>query len=296
MKKVILLISLTIISVTSFGQWNWGINFENSWYIDRIVRDTFSNPNCNWQVGHPSKTAFTSANSVPNAIVTDTLNPVPANDTSIFYLKHVRTPSAPFHVFGLHFWYMLDGDSTDFGKIEISPDSGNNWINVLTQDTTYQINWNSTKPKLSGSTAGWQLFNMGMMQWASATSGFPVLMTADTILFRFTYITDSNSSPHDGWMIDDFTLEDWYEGIEEIQNDNLISVSPNPTSIELRIHRTKVTENEKVQILNFTGQILYNNSNFIGESIDTQQLPNGIYLLKYSDSKNFSVKRFTIQH
>ncbi len=296
MKKLLLSISLILIAATSFGQWQWGIDFEAPFYLDRIVRDTITNPNCIWQIGQPSKTVFTSAHSAPNAIVTDILNPVPANDTSIFYLKHVRTPSAPFHVFILRFWFRMDGDSADFGKIEISPDTGNTWINVLTQDTTFQMNWNSLKPTLTGSTAGWQSFDLDMTTWASGFGTFPIYMTADTILFRFTYISDSSSALHDGWMIDDFMLEDWFEGIEEFQNDSLISIYPNPTSDELKIHRTKGNDNGKVQIFNYTGQVLYNSPYFINESIDTKQLANGIYLLKYSDTKSFSIKRFVVQH
>ena len=121
-------------------------------------------------------------------------------------------------------------------------------------------------------------------------------MTSDTILFRFTYITDSNSTSHDGWMIDDFNLEDWWQGIDEIQNDNLISISPNPTSNELRIHRMNVNDNSRVQILNCTGQILYDDSKYNGESIDTRRINNGIYLLMYSDDKIYSIKKFIVQH
>ena len=135
-----------------------------------------------------------------------------------------------------------------------------------------------------------------MEAWASGWGVFPVAMTADTILFRFTYVTDGNSTAHDGWIIDDFQLEDWWEGIEEIQNDNLISISPNPTSDELRIHRTRASDKQRIQILNYTGQLFYDNSNFIGETFNARQLANGIYLLKYSDSKNFSIKKFVVQH
>lgn len=296
MKKILFSTLLSIITATSFGQVSWGIDFETPYYLDRIVRDTISNINCSWQVGQPSKTVFTSAHSGSNAILTDTLNSVPANDTSIFYLKHVRDQFAPFHIFVLNFWYRMNGDSTDFGTIEISPDTGHTWINVLTQDTIFSLLWQSPKPTLNGSTNGWQLFSLDMESWASNGGIFPIAMTADTILFRFTYITDSTSAPHDGWMLDDFYLEDWYSGISEIQNDNLISISPNPTSDELRIHRTKVSANSRIQILSYTGQVLYDNSNLIGETIDTQQLTNGIYLLKYSDAKSYAIKRFIVQH
>jgi hypothetical protein len=299
MKIIVLSILLATVSVNSFAQWTWGINFDTPSYQDRIVRDTISNPNCIWQVGQPTKAVFTSAYSVPNAIVTDTSSPVPARDTSIFYLRHVRNQLLPFHIFTLHFWYQMDGDPTDFGTIEISPDTGHTWINVLTEDTTYQMLWISAKPTLTGSTVGWQPFDLDMYLWASnwpCNTPFPVLMTADTILFRFTYVTDSGTVPHDGWIIDDFHLEDWFEGIHEVRNDKLITVSPNPTSDVLRIDRVKVDDRSQIQIVNYTGQIVYSNPNFVGDIIDIRHLPNGVYFLKYSDTKNFSVKRFVVQH
>ncbi|HTM66936.1 MAG TPA: T9SS type A sorting domain-containing protein [Flavipsychrobacter sp.] len=298
MKTIVLSILLATFSVTSFAQSIWGINFDTPLFQDRIVRDTLSNPDCIWQVGKPTKTVFTSAHSAPNAIVTDTSSSVPASDTSIFYLLHVREQLLPSHIFSLHFWYQMDGDSTDFGMIEISPDTGHTWVNVLTEDTTYQMYWISPKPTLTGSTVGWQPFDLYMGGWASNAGGgpFPVLMTADTILFRFTYVTDSGSLPHDGWIIDDFHLEDWFESIHEVRNDNLITVSPNPASDVLKIHRLKVGDRQQIQIVNYTGEIIYNNPNFVGEIVDISQLPNGVYLLKYSDTKNVSVKSFIVQH
>lgn len=296
LKKILLSISLTLIAATSFGQFGWGIDFDTPWYLDRIVRDTITNPNCSWQVGHPTKTVFTSAHSILNAIVTDTLNPVTANDTSIFYLKHVRDQFQQFHIFVLHFWYQMDGDSTDFGAIEISPDTGHTWINVLTQDTTFLMNWQTPKPTLTGSTTGWQSFNLSLENWASSWGTFPISMTADTILIRFTYITDSSSSPHDGWIIDDFNLEDWAEGIQETQNDNLISVFPNPTSEELEVRQKTKTDKQSIQVFDFIGRLVIENLNFSGQTIDTRQLNNGVYLLKYSDTKNYSLKKFVVQH
>lgn len=297
MKNILLSISLSLIAVTSYGQPSWGVSFDVPLFLDRVVRDTLTNPNCIWQVGQPNKAVFTSAHSVPNAIVTDTLNHVPANDTSVFYLKHERDNfSQPFHVFVLHFWYQMDGDSTDFGIIEISPDTGNTWINVLTQDTTYQMHWDSPKPTLTGSTTGWQSFDLNMEAWASGWETFPTAMTADTILFRFTYITDSSSVPHDGWIIDDIQLEDWYERISEIQNDNLISVFPNPVSHELFIQQKIKTDKQSIQVFDFTGRLVYEDLNFSGQNIDTRQLKSGVYLLKHSDTKNYSLKKIVVQH
>ena len=58
----------------------------------------------------------------------------------------------------------------------------------------------------------------------------------------------------------------------------------------------KSSNKQTIQIFNYTGQLLYDNQNFSGEIIDTQQLNNGIYLLKYSDTKSFSIKKFIVNH
>jgi len=294
MKKFLLSVSFTLIVAASFAQPIWGIDFDCQTNLNRISIDTFSNPNCIWQIGEPAKTVFTTTHSVPHVIVTDKLNPVPANDTSIFYLKHVTSP-IPLHHLSMSFWYQMDGDSTDRGIIEVSPDSAHTiWINLLTQDTTYYFHWITTKPSLTGSTIGWQNFQVTLMEAYANMGGY---LLTDTLLFRFTYITDSISTPHDGWMIDDFIIEDDVaEGMNKFQNDNFISVYPNPAAEHLTIRNTKNCDKKTVQILNYSGQIQYENDDFQGDFIDIRQLSNGVYFLKYSDTKRFSVKNFLINH
>jgi hypothetical protein len=296
--KKLLLFFLLLSTIPSFGQWYWNVDFDSSWNLNKVYRDTISNPNCKWQIGQPSKTVFTSARSVPNAIVTDLSHPVPANDTSTFFLIHHRDTTALFHeAFTLDFMYQMDGDSTDYGIIEVSPDEGKTWVNMLTQDSIYQLDWNnSSKPTLKGSTNGWKSFHVNMWKWASSWGTYLAAMTADTILFKFTYITDNNATPRDGWMIDDILVEDMWEGISEIQKDDLISIYPNPTSDNLQIQRTNDSNKQSIQILNNEGKVVYDNPNFTGTSVDTKQLANGIYFLKYSDKDNFSVKKFVVQH
>lgn len=239
MKKLIFTIVMLTLSIHSFGQWDWGINFESTWYLDRISIDTLSNPNCIWQIGEPNKSEFTEARSLPNAILTDIVNPVPPNDTSVFYLFHERDNSNPFHIFVLRFWYKMHGERTDFGKIEISPNEGTDWVNVLTGDQIYNMYWVSPKPTLNGSTDDWQHFALDISEWASDWDNFPIPMNADTIQFRFTYITDNSVSSYDGWMLDDIYLEDWWENISESRQHNLIDLYPNPTSGKLMITTAK---------------------------------------------------------
>lgn len=300
MKILLLFISFAFITANSLGQQFWGIDFDTPINLERVLKDTISNPNCNWQIGKPNKTIFNSSYSVPNSIVTDTINSVPPNDTSSFYLIHQR----PFygdsiHAFGLEFFYKLDGDSTDFGLIEISPDSGITWINMLTQDTTYQFSWALPKPTLTGSTNGWEHFSVYMSPWASCSDTFPVYMTSDSILFRFTYITNADSSAHDGWIIDDIYIVDApspFDGLNEIHSSDLIAIYPNPVSQKLRIKRNKNITKCSIQIYSYTGELVLSHKNLVDDTIDISFLADGSYLLKYVDDNSYSINKFTVRH
>jgi hypothetical protein len=182
---------------------------------------------------------------------------------------------------------------TDYGTIEFSPDNGTTWIDLI-NDTTYSSSfwWNLPKPTFSGNSYGWQYFYVNIAGLGPIFG----IQNGDTVLFRFTFISDSAQTNKDGLMFDDFQFHDYFEGIEETQDNNLISIYPNPTSDELSIYKTISGAYSRIQILNYTGQILYDVSNFVEEALDIGMLKNGIYLLKYSDNKYFSVKTFVVEH
>ena len=293
MKRLLLLISLTIIAATAFGQWGWDLNFENPAYLNSVVIDTSSNPNNIWQIGHPNKTIFITAHSAPNVIATDTLNSYPINDTSSFTIIHIADLGwqATYPNIYIDGWYFVNSDTlTDYGYIEFSPDQGITWFHVdSVGNHGCCFAGPEDLPTFTGNSFGWQHFHYCLCTSTPVNYG-------DTVLYRFTFISDNFQTNKDGLMFDDLHFEDMIEGIDEIQNDNLISIFPNPTSDKLSIHKTRTGNKQSVQILNYTGQVLYNNLNFIGETIDTGQLTNGIYLLRYSDTKNFSIKKFIVQH
>lgn len=296
MKTLLVATIFFSITIASYGQFNYFINFENSWNEEQIKIELSNNPLNPWMVGKPDKTTFTEAYSKPNAIMTDTLNSVQPNDTSIFYLYHERDNAAPFHIFDLNFWFQMEGDSTDFGTIEISPDNGFNWINVLQQDTTYDIRWRAEKPTLSGSTNGWTEFSITMENWASTWGVFPIPMTADTIIFKFTYITDSNITQYGGWIIDNFHVNDFWESVKESRLDDLISIYPNPANEYLYIKSKSSRNNSHVQILNNLGQVVYSKAFNEKETINVGFLKNGIYYLKFTDFEFYTTKKIIIDH
>jgi hypothetical protein len=296
MKKALLLLALAAFSCSIFAQDWYDINFDNPYYLDRVYADTVSNPNCSWQVGQPDKTWFTEAWSLPNALVTDLNNSVSPGDTSRFYLWHLRDNFNPWHLFLLEFWYQMDGDSTDFGRVEISPDNGENWVNVLIQDEEYAMNWQGEKPSLKGSKHEWTHFYLDMTMWASGWEPVPIPMIADTIWFRFTYITDQNGTPNDGWMIDEFHLEDWWEGVGEIKANNLIEVYPNPASDRLFIKAQQDFTNAALQIFSSEGKRVFIDPGFSSNFLDLRSFAEGTYYLRYAADDKYAIKPFVVKH
>ena len=286
-----------LFSVASFSQSSsfYTLDFEDTAALHHLRIDSVSNLNDIWQVGAPQKTIFTNAYSNPNVIVTDTIIPYPINDTSSFTIVNVAGDGFTYpHTASLIGEYSVNSDTlTDFGTIEFSPDNGTSWYDII-NDTfiTNHINLQQHWISLTGNSNGWQQFYVNLAPLGPLFN----IQLGDTVLWRFTFISDSIQTNKDGLMFDNLYFEDYVEGIPEIQNDNLISISPNPTSNELRIYKSNVSDSQKVQVLNYRGQVLYDNSNFIGDMIDIRQLPNGIYLLKYAATKYFSVKKFVVQH
>jgi hypothetical protein len=97
-------------------------------------------------------------------------------------------------------------------------------------------------------------------------------------------------------MIDNIQLiTDICEGIKETKNNDSIFIYPNPTNDLLFIQRNINTLNEKIQIFDFTGHLVFENINYSGENINIKQLNNGVYILKYSDTKAYSINKFIIE-
>lgn len=291
MKKRLLSVLCSLAVATSYGQITWDINFEDVFTLPRVRIDTVSDTNNIWQIGHPDKTAFYSAHSDPNAIVTDTANVYPVNDTSSFTIIHLADGGwGGYPKVDIAGWYSVNSDSlTDYGYIDFSPDLGATWYRA---DSSRGVcSWGAVEelPTFTGNSNGWKYFYYCLQ--------IPYTVSyEDTILYRFTFISDSVQTNKDGLMFDDLHFEDWAESIPENANPNLISIFPNPANDNIVVHKTKNTGKQLVQVFNSTGQVVYDDLNFNEETIDTRQFPNGIYLLKYSDAKQFAVKTFVVQH
>ena len=255
---------LLIISVSSYSQEYvfYEIDFEDTSQFFRIEIDTVSKPNNIWKIGKPQKKLFNSAFSLPNAIVTDTASAYPINDTSSFTITHVASWISGFqssHAVGLYGIYQVNSDSlNDFGMLEFSPDNGITWVNLLT-DTLYLkqecYEWYISKPTLTGNSNGWTYLSVSVAGFGRVFNIFP----GDTVLYRFSFISDSIQTNKDGLIFDDLQFTDITEGINKIHNQFGSKVYPNPTSGLISIEfENKKSENFLLTIYNIQGQIILN--------------------------------------
>lgn len=261
----------------SFSQWGYGfINFEDTMDLYRIEIDTSISNNI-WQIGAPNKSFFSSSYSVPNAIVTDTLNPYPVNNNSVFYYRTSGDYNADAHGAVLEFWYKMDCDTLfDFGKLEISIDTGNTWYNLTSGyfwwvvfdslNNLLQASYNSNDTIVfTGKTNGWYKFQCDV---------FLPEMLLDSIIYRFTFHSSSQSVSRDGWMIDEIGFYTWWESIDNFKKSYL--VFPNPVKDQFTINSSNGIISYK--IINTLGFIVKDEKNYnISLIINVSDLPSGLY-------------------
>lgn len=289
MKKFYLIISMIVITSVSYSQWTYFIDFDSPWSANSHINiDTITNPNNIWQIGTPSKTVFNSAYSPTKAIMTDTSNVYPINDTSIFYVRHSCFGKGNVEMM-LSFHFKINTDSlSDYGTVDVSLDHGNNWINILTEDTTYYIQWYAPKPVLTGSSNGWQNFAINMNQLHM------MYWNTDSIYYRFTFISDSIQTNKDGWIIDDFQINDYWEGVNNKASNKVLTIYPNPTKGIININTSDFTKNNKISIFNNSGQIVFELSNYKNSQIDLGNLSSGFYHIRYSSDKQTFIEKLVI--
>lgn len=235
-----------------------------------IVIDTTNLTNI-WQIGLPQKTIFNSAYSVPNVIVTDTVNNYPVNNLSYFDLI---IPSLGYSLLGwntcVSFKHKIYSDTMmDGGYIEVKYHKDSAWKNIAYDTLHYSQgylpmefnceNLYRTNDTLFDGTPGFS----GTSDWVTTQLQWiwsfmaKEMYVPDTLRLRFNFISDSVNTNKEGWMIDnlEITVYPVCGSIEEINSENLISVSPNPVS-ESALVELKIKDNESytAELYNIFGQ------------------------------------------
>lgn len=292
MKKLVLAGILIVSAFISHAQVWFALTFDpgDTVYSNVITIDTANYHHNTWQIGAPHKSIFDSAFSAPNCIVTDTANQYGPSDTSVFVMKIPKVlPFSPGSTWlgGLHevtFNYRLDIDSNATALIELSTDSGMHWINI--RDTLPPgYSWNFDTADLSHSTAGWRQFGLTMMSWG-----------LDTLLLRCSFYTNGVAAPHDGWIIDNILPLYWYEGVNEVLNDALIDIAPNPSDGNIFLHSEKNT-NEKgtLMVFDMNGRVVARKSNIATNAAIDLQLVSGIYTVQFVNGREYCRKQLVVK-
>ena len=243
--KFLVSLSFILISWNLYSQKNFGdfypvdsIFFEHNTIPYQII----STPGNCWQVGHPSKTFFNEAFSLPLAMVTDTVLSYPVNTQSSFSFAFKNYESGATF---LGFLHKYDTDTlTDYGTIEVSYDHGLNW--EVMKDSTCQnmecvrfywsadinMSTGTTSPHLlqpGGHTNDWILSRFIWWWWMPVSENSPNIYP-DSLYVRFTFHSDNIQTNKEGWMIDDIItgIMDVGSGIPVQNAESKVSVSPNP--------------------------------------------------------------------
>lgn len=124
-----------------------------------------------------------------------------------------------------------------------------------------------------------------MEDWATYDYDYPIPMTADSIIFKFTYITDSNATSHDGWIIYNIQVEDFWESIYELKRNDLLTVFPNPVSQTLNFNLPVNNPNGLLQIISTDGRLQMEKEIKTSEPIQVATLKKGLYILVFTNPK-----------
>ena len=289
MKAIILILALFLgINMVYAQSWeeDYYLNFDQPEYLDHVSFDTVNFPGNSWQIGQPQKNIFNQALSFPNVMVTDTTNPYPINDTSVFVIKNLGTQGVMYGLEVLQGFYYVNSDSlNDYGLFEFSPDNGATWIDLINDTSNLpNISWWSERPVLTGNSNGWIYFEVMLMDIGSAfQTGF-----GDTIIYRFSFISDNIPEESDGLMYDNFNFYEFIEGISEIRFKSVkTSISPNPSSSYFRIDfENPYNDSFQLNIYDENSKLMMSNDNVTGHSTGFKAaiLTPGIYFYKLTNN------------
>lgn len=255
-----------------------------------------------WQIGKPSKTIFDSAATLPNALMTDTLNTYPGNSNSSFILTY-HTADFTGGITALQWVQKLDLEyKKDGGIIELSLDTGQSWKNVFTDPNIYNFygfdtNNVDTLPNgqvgFTGTDSTWK--NV----WLCFDS-YWLNQATDSMLVRYTLVSDGNDTKQEGWMIDNYLAHiTWIHTITEEEQKAYLKVFPNPTNGRVYIKAKRMEGEhiiEEMQLINQQGAIVQE----FGMSptkffIDIGHHPAGMYKLRVKTNKRVELVDISLQ-
>lgn len=261
---------------------------DTAYYNSILVELDTSTENI-WQIGKPQKIIFDTAATMPNAIVTDTINSYPINNTSRFFAKNFNN----FGFWGIYALQWKQKLDLDFGKdggiVEYSTDSGKTWVSVFNNPYVYNF-YGYDSLNIDTLDNGEYAFTGTDTTWRDIWLCFDISWTDffaynDTLMFRFSLLSDSIDNHKEGWMIDNMMAHiTFIHTIKDINMNTYLSVYPNPSSNRVYIQAEKRNEFhiiENMKLIGPSGQTIQEWSNIPTKFwFDTKEYPDGLYYLK----------------
>lgn len=263
------------------------LRFEDTFCVSHLSIDTINFPDNIWQVGRPQKPFFNNASSPTHAILTDTINAYPVNNHSVFTITNQATMGV---IYGFNMFsgmYKVQSDSlNDYGRMDFSPDNGTTWIDVFNDTVYHVVNWFTLTPVLTGTSDGWQYFDVLLADLGSVFN----LSLGDTILYRFSFISDATVESMDGLMFDDFCFNDFVEGISETHFKPIKSkIYPNPSATVFSIDfENPLLESFELAVYDIHSKLQFKKENIRETkiSVNANLFKPGIYVYKLTNLKS----------
>lgn len=254
-----------------------------------------------WQIGKPQKMIFDSAATLPNAIVTDTVNYYPVNNSSSF--QYTIDPWTTWGILAIQWKQKLDMDfGQDGGIIEFSVDSGNTWTSAFNSPYVYNF-YGYDNMNVDTLQNGEMAFTGTDSSWKDIWLCFDMtwLNFNDRIVVRHTFTSDSIDNNKEGWIIDNmFAHITMIHTVNEIKPEAYMIVLPNPTSGRVDIVTEKIDGPhiiEKIELVNMEGKVVQewgiSPTKFY---IDISHHPNGIYILNVKTNVKSESFKIVLEH
>jgi hypothetical protein len=257
-----------------------------------------------WQIGEPQKTLFDEASTVPNVIVTDTVNTLPDTVTSSFYFG-LKAESFGGGILAIQWVQKLDMEyGFEVGYIEYSKDTGATWYNVFEDPEGYVYNFYGFDEgaNVNYSPTGNLGFTGQDTTWANIwlCMDYSFWSGADSVIFKYTIQTDTETYGSEGWMLDNFHVyETWFHTITELSSENAFTAFPTATAGPLTVvyNRSKEpTTISSVELIDLKGRVVEKfypeNPNF---ELDLSRHYNGHYTLKIITETGFDTCPIVIE-
>ncbi len=289
---MVMLLCTTFLSAQTFNQYFDGAdtNVYNAIFVELDTSSTNI-----WQIGPPQKMIFDAAASVPNVIVTDTINGYPINNTSSFIFKSNPDYWVQWGVLAIQWKQKLDYDhDQDGGIVEYSLDYGATWENAFNNPYVYNF-YGFDQSNMDTLNTGDYAFSGTDAQWKDIWMcfDFSFLTLTDTVYFKFTHYSDSIDNAQvnrEGWMIDNLKAHiTGSHTIAETKQEEYLSVFPTITQGKVNIVAQKLMEFhiiEHIEVINVTGQVVQRYGKCPTKFwIDLSDQETGLYYVRITTNK-----------